>query len=152
VSEQALRARPPLAWQAGLSLLLRLLLAALMIFAGQAKLRDTAAFAEEIQNYRLLPELAPLVSLTLPMVELFAGALLLSPRGVLRQGAALLNLGLMLFFTAAVTSTRLRGIDLSCGCFGTGSSPVTWLTVLRDLLLSAWCLAIVWLERAPKKE
>jgi hypothetical protein len=133
------------------SLALRLGLGALMIFAGQAKLHDTAAFAEEIGNYRLLPMVAPLASVTLPMIELFAGLGLFAPRGPWRLGAALLNLGLLVLFTLAVTSTRLRGIDLSCGCFGTGSSPVTWLTVVRDLALVAWAAGIVLLERAPAR-
>ena len=137
--------------RAAVSLVLRLGLGALMIWAGQAKLQDTAAFAEEIGNYRLFPLIAPLAAVTLPMVELFAGLALFAPRGPWRLGAALLNLGLMVMFTAAVTSTRLRGIDLSCGCFGTGSSPVTWLTVARDLLLCAWATGIVLLERAPAR-
>jgi uncharacterized membrane protein YphA (DoxX/SURF4 family) len=135
--------------RAAASLALRLGLGALMIWAGQAKLRDTATFAEEIGNYRLLPMAAPLASVTLPMVELFAGLALFAPRGPWRLGAALLNLCLLAVFTVAVTSTRLRGIDLSCGCFGTGSSPVTWLTVVRDLMLCAGAAGIVLLERAP---
>ncbi len=134
-----------------LSLALRLGLGALMVWAGQAKLHDTAAFAEEIGNYRLLPMAAPLASVTLPMVELFAGLALFAPRGPWRLGAGLLNLGLLSMFTLAVTSTRLRGIDLSCGCFGTASSPVTWLTVARDLALVAWASGIVLLERAPAR-
>lgn len=141
----------PLGAPAALSLFLRLCLGGLMAWAGFAKLQDPAAFAEEIGNYRLLPMLAPLASVTLPMVELVGGLALLTPRGPWRQGAALLNLGLLAVFTLAVTSTRVRGIDLSCGCFGTGSSPVTWWTVLRDLGLVGWASAIVYLERAPAR-
>ena len=142
---------PAFAPRDALSLLLRLGLGGLMVWAGQAKLHDPAAFAEEIGNYRLLPMVAPLVSVTLPMIELFAGLALFAPRGPWRLGAALLNLGLLAMFTVAVTSTRLRGIDLSCGCFGTAQSPVTWLTVVRDLALVAWASGIVLLERAPAR-
>ena len=128
-----------------LSAALRIGLGLLMAYAGAMKLLEPpATFAEEIGNYRLLPNLAPLAAVTLPAIEVVAGLALLLLRGGWRRGAALLNLGLLLVFTAAVASARARGIDLRCGCFGGDSGPVTNLTVVRDLALSAWAAVVLW--------
>ena len=127
---------------------LRLGLGLLMAYAGAMKLFEPpATFAEEIGNYRLLPNLAPLAAVTLPAIELVAGLALILLRGAWRRGAALLNLGLLLVFTVAVASARVRGIDLRCGCFGGDSGPVTNLTVVRDLALSAWAALVLWQAR-----
>ena len=127
---------------------LRIGLGLLMAYAGAMKLIEPpATFAEEIGNYRLLPALAPAAAATLPAVEVVAGLALILLRGGWRQGAALLNLSLLLVFTAAVASARARGIDLRCGCFGGESGPVTNLTVLRDLGLSAWAGLVWWQSR-----
>jgi hypothetical protein len=57
----------------------------------------------------------------------------------------------MLVFTAAVTSAVVRGINISCGCFGAGSSPVTLATVARDVILLAASLGLLALAQAPDK-
>ena len=117
---------------------LRWALAALFVWAGAAKLVDTAAFTEEIANSHLWPALAPLLGAIFPMVELLAGlALALAPRAW-RAGAALLVLLLLLAFTGAVTAAWLRGIDVRCGCFGKGGGPIDGLTVARDVVFVLW--------------
>ena len=122
---------------------LRLGLAALMIWAGVLKLLDPGAFTEEIVNYRLLSELAPLLAATLPAMEIVAGVALAVGRGALRRGAALLTLALLVVFTVAVTTARVRGIDLSCGCFGKGGGPITTWTIVRDLAFVAWATIVL---------
>jgi hypothetical protein len=102
------------------------------------KLAEPTVFAEEIANYQLFPELAPYLASTLPGLEVVLGlALLWPPRTAISRAATLLTLGMMAAFTVAVTSVVLRGIDISCGCFGTGTGAVTWVTVLRDLAFTA---------------
>jgi putative oxidoreductase len=114
---------------------LRLALGGLFVVTGALKLVDPTAFAVEIHNYQLFPALAPVLAATLPAVELLLGAALLAgPRPWLRAGA-LASVGLMAVFTVAVASAVVRGINISCGCFGAGSGPVTLLTVLRDVAL-----------------
>jgi putative oxidoreductase len=122
---------------------LRLALAAVFLWAGVAKLVDPAGFAEEIANYRFFPALAPILAATLPSIEILVGAVLLVGPRAWRAGAALLALVLLVVFTAAVTASRLRGIDLRCGCFGVGGAQVTWLTVARDVLFCVAALALV---------
>jgi putative oxidoreductase len=127
-------------------LLLRLGLGALFLVAGALKLRDPYAFALEISNYQLFPALAPWLAAALPATEIVVGvALVAGPRPWVRAGAlaAALLLGA---FTVAATSAVVRGVNISCGCFGADSGPVTWLTVLRDV---AFVAAAFWLYASP---
>jgi uncharacterized membrane protein YphA (DoxX/SURF4 family) len=130
--------------------LLRLGLGALFVVAGGLKLQDPATFAGEIQNYHVLPEIAPLLAATLPGIEIAVGlALLVGPVRWLRAGA-LVTVGMLSVFTIAVASAVARGIDVSCGCFGAGSGPVSIETVARDvaLLVAASVLFVVSRTRA----
>ena len=52
-------------------------------------------------------------------------------------------------FTVAVVAAAARGLDISCGCFGTGSGRVTWLTAARNLGLLAATVALAVLSSAP---
>jgi len=132
--------KPPV--KAALLWALRLGLGGLFLVTGALKIADPTAFAVEIHNYQLFPALAPVLAATLPAVELaLGGALLAGPRPWLRAGA-FASAALLVVFTVAVGSAVMRGINISCGCFGAGSSPVTLLTVLRDLALLAASVAI----------
>lgn len=114
---------------------LRLGLAGMFLLTGGLKLRDVPAFATEIQNYQVLPWLAPWLAATLPTIETLLGsALILGPKSWARA-SALASIALLVVFTLAVRSVVVRGIDVTCGCFGKGSGQVTMLTVLRDVAL-----------------
>jgi uncharacterized membrane protein YphA (DoxX/SURF4 family) len=128
-----------------LAWLLRLGLGALLVTAGLGKLADPTAFAVEVANYRLLPGLAPYLAVTLPGVEIAIGLGLVLLPAPWRRAAALAATVLMGLFTVAVTQVVARGINVSCGCFGGESGPVTFYTVGRDLALlaaSAWLLRL----------
>lgn len=130
--------------------ILRFALGALLAYAGAVKLGHPADFATEIANYHLVPSLAPWLAVTLPGIELTLGlALAFAPREWLRS-AALAAAGLLAVFTVAVTQVVARGINVSCGCFGGASGPVTVATVGRDLALLAAALALLLLTRAPR--
>lgn len=126
-----------------LALFLRSGLAALLGYAGGSKLRSAAQFAEEIANYRILPGLAPLLASTLPGIELAVALVLMVGSARWRAGAALAAVAILLVFTAAVTSVWLRGIDVRCGCFGTGGGPIDGLTVVRDVAFVVWAAAVL---------
>jgi uncharacterized membrane protein YphA (DoxX/SURF4 family) len=126
--------------------ILRLGLGALFMVAGVAKLVDPTQFATEIANYRLLPQLAPWLAVVLPATEIVAGVVLAVAPLAWRRGAALLVGGLLVAFTVAVSGALLRGIDIDCGCFGSGSGPITWLTLARNLALLAAAAALFALE------
>jgi putative oxidoreductase len=113
------------------------ILAVVFVVAAVPKLIDPGSFANDLLNYRLLPEnLVGLFALFVPALELAIAAALLWPR--YQRGAALLSTVLLVGFAAAMAQARIRGIDLSCGCFGAAfESKVSWLTVARSMLLAA---------------
>lgn len=106
-----------------IDLLARAGIAVLFLYAGAMKLRNPAAFAEEIENYRLLSrQLSVAASYYVPWLEILAAiALLAKP---LRLGGWALSTALSGAFTVFVVSAWMRGLDISCGCFGSSSSPV----------------------------
>ena len=119
----------------------RLILAAAFLSAGWPKANDPAGFIRDLWGYRLMPEsLAYWVAAYLPYLEIIV-ALALFPKA-LRSGARLLATVLLGTFTAALISAQLRGLDISCGCFGSSAPASTlWPSVVRNLLLLA-CLAL----------
>ncbi len=125
--------------------LVRIGLSALFLWTGFEKLGDPAAFAEAIANYRVLPDaLAGLAAVALPVLELVVGLGLLVPSHA--RGGAMLSAGLLFMFAAAMAQSKLRGIDLDCGCFGAAqSSQVSWGKVAVNValaILSIWTARI----------
>jgi uncharacterized membrane protein YphA (DoxX/SURF4 family) len=120
--------------------LARIALAAMFLYAGFSKLLDPAAFAVSIENYRLLP-CAPSgwVALYLPWLETGCALGLFLPR--LRLGATALLAVLCAGFCVFLTSALLRGLDISCGCFGGDAAARSdlRLPLLRAALLLAAC-------------
>ncbi len=101
--------------------LLRLALAAVYLVAAWGKLLDPLDFARAIHNYRLLPDawIVPL-ALVLPPWEALAALALVTGR--FYRGALMSMLLFSITFAVAVASAVARGLDLSCGCFGSGVS------------------------------
>ena len=106
------------------------------LFASVPKLLDPGGFAADLQNYRVLPDaLVGHAALYVPAFELAVALALLFPR--YQRGAALLATLLLVVFAGAMAQARVRGIDLSCGCFGAAfESKVSWWTVTRSGLLA----------------
>jgi putative oxidoreductase len=130
---------------------LRWALGLLFLVAGALKLASPALFTTDIANYLLFPTLAPLLATTLPAIEIVVGGALLALGVPWRRAAALCAAGLMLVFTIAASSAFARGIDIACGCFGSESGPIGWLTLARDIGLLAVAVAVLALDReAPR--
>ena len=123
--------------------LLRFAISATFIYAGVIKALSPIRFTSDIHNYRLLPwSMAVALSFYLPWLEIASGfALLLRP--FYRAAAAILAV-LTIIFIVASASARIRGIDISCGCFGHLSDKLSFgwhlglNTVLLLLLLALW--------------
>lgn len=125
---------------------LRTIVAGAFCVAAVLKLRDPGAFAEQIGNYQLFPELANFIALLLPSIELTcAVALLVGPK-YWRIAAAFVLLGLLVVFTSAIGRAWAMGINLECGCFGAGSTSIGIWPILRNVALAtALCLGF-WLD------
>ena len=123
-----------------LSLVCRLVVGGVFIWASLDKLAHPAEFAKAIHHYRIVPyALLHPAALLLPMVEAVAGIALVI--GWQRRGAALACAGMLLVFLVAIGSALVRGLDISCGCFNTDGGHAVGLDLFwRDLLLLIACL------------
>jgi uncharacterized membrane protein YphA (DoxX/SURF4 family) len=134
-----------------LLLLLRFVLGGLFILAGFLKLQDPSKFALEISNYQMISTGSTAMAALLPAIEIVAGAALLVLPQAWRRSAALLILLMVVMFSVAVSTAYFRGINIDCGCFGGAASPITWLTLVRNLgLLLASLFCVVFDRPAPR--
>jgi len=122
----------------------RLLLGSIFLAAAIPKLLHPAEFARLINGYRVLhPDLVNLAGITLPWVELAAGAFLLV--GVLPQSAAMLAAGLLVAFLGGGFLALVRGLRIECGCFFPflGGGRLGWDLFPRDLALLLLALQVM---------
>src|SRR5262249_33328305 len=83
-------------------------------------LANPAEFASDIDNFKLLPwPVSVALAFYLPWLEIFC-ALGLMFR-LLYRGALTLLIALMVVFTLAIIAAKVRGLDITCGCFGHAS-------------------------------
>jgi len=123
-----------------LTTILRFIVGIIFLYASYDKILDPGSFAIAIQNYQLIPmSLSNLIAIILPWCEFFCGLFLLI--GWWHKPAALL-ISLMTFvFIIALSIAYFRGLDIDCGCFGTGSS-VSIQRIIEDIMLFAFSLHI----------
>ncbi len=124
-----------------LLLIARLVLSAVLIFAGYEKLLNPAESRAAIVAYRLyLPEALLNFSTTaLPAFEVVVGLLFLL--GIFVRFSSIATIALMLMFIVMISQVWYRGFSIDCGCFGGGGdvSPEgkEWrytAEILRDTL------------------
>lgn len=117
-------------------LALRIAMGALFIYAGVPKMGNPQAFADSIATFQLLPpQFINLVALALPPFEIIVGLMLLL--GWKLRPAAFSVLFLSVVFALAILQALVRGLQVDCGCFGSGEPSIlkTWISLGRDLLL-----------------
>ena len=125
-------------------LLLLVAIGGVFAVAGGMKVIDPAAFATDIDHYHLLPwPLIAGLALYLPWLECLCAAALLFEK--FRASGLRLMLGMSFVFLAAMSSAAARGLDISCGCFGSGAGGGhLGLAIARDvgmIAAIAWCLS-----------
>ena len=77
---------------------------------------DPNGFAEQIDNYRVLPYiLVTLMAAILPWIEVLCGLLLILGKSI--RGSSLILVALNVVFLIAISSAMARGLDITCGCF-----------------------------------
>lgn len=119
-----------------------ILLAMIFWYAGFAKLRTRPRVVEEFTALGIRsPEV---VARALPVAEVLVAVLL----AVIPWVGAVAAVGLLVVFTTVVARVVRSGSRLSCACFGAVSDrPVTWVDLVRNLLLVAAALVAVGAER-----
>src|SRR5881392_1297251 len=87
------------------------------IYAGAIKALDPVRFASDIDNYKILPwTISVGLAFYLPWLEIFC-CLALFLRRLYLVGLSLLS-ALISIFPVATVAAKIRGIDITCGCFG----------------------------------
>jgi putative oxidoreductase len=128
-----------LAWR-----ILEVAIGFLFIYTGALKAWDPVGFAGDIDNYHIVPwVVAAPMAFYLPWLEIICGVALLFRRAT---AAALAITGaLMLVFIGAGVIARMRGIDVSCGCFGHAARGLSFawhiaidLAILGAIALLSW--------------
>jgi uncharacterized membrane protein YphA (DoxX/SURF4 family) len=124
-----------------LLIVFRLIVGGVFIWAGVLKVVDPLGFAQSIMNYQVFPRtLAFIIALVLPWVEVISGGLLIV--GFFKRSSALLVSFMLIGFIGLVALALARGIDTSCGCFGSLSRSADVGLILTDigLLYLALCV------------
>ena len=127
-----------------------LIVGGLFIYAGVVKAMEPLRFANDIENYHVLPwPIGIRLAFYLPWLEILCGLALITRR--LYSGALSILLGLTLIFIGATIAAKARGIDITCGCFGHVSESLsfTWHLVLDFAILAA--LIALWLSNASRR-
>lgn len=146
-------ARPASALSSAALLLVRLAVAAAFGFSAWQKLQPGVppvtgpqTFALSVKSYQILPEaLVSPAAFTIAWIEAICAILILT--GLWTRAAAMTLALAVIAFTLGVVSVILRGIDITCGCFGKFkficSGPVSWCKVGENSIFLAALLVLV---------
>jgi putative oxidoreductase len=97
--------------------LMDLIVGGIFLYAGVIKVVDPLRFAIDIDNYKMLPwAIGVRLAFYLPWLELLCGLALIL-RFFYRGGLFILT-ALTFIFIAASIIAKVRGLDITCGCFG----------------------------------
>jgi uncharacterized membrane protein YphA (DoxX/SURF4 family) len=134
-----------------LGLLLRIYIGAIFITASMYKINYPGEFAETIASYQIVPFWGVhLMALFMPWIELICGLMLVL--GLRTRAAGVLAGAMLVVFCVAIVATLARGIPIGCGCFTSVEDPLSWKSLLRDLLWLAMTAQIVWFPSALQLE
>jgi len=120
-----------------------LIVAAVFIYAGAIKALNPIRFAGDIDNYKILPwAIGVRLAFYLPWLEIFCGLALIARR--LYLGGLSILTALICVFIVATVAAKVRGLDITCGCFGHASKNWSFSTHLAlDLILLGALLFLV---------
>ena len=117
---------------------------------GNLSLADPAEFAHDINNFRILPWiLSVALGFYLPWLEILCGLGLVFR--VLYRGALSILTALIVVFTLATIAAKVRGLDITCGCFGHASQHWSLLAHMVTNLAIIAALVVLWFSSRSTK-
>jgi uncharacterized membrane protein YphA (DoxX/SURF4 family) len=129
-----------------LSLILRLVMGIIFIYASMTKIPYPAEFAKNVEAYRLFPYWSiNVIAVFLPWLEMICGLFLII--GLLTRASAAVLTVLIAGFTIGLTINVIRGSPISCGCFDSVGSQIGWYDVVRDIVLLLLTVQIFFFDR-----
>jgi putative oxidoreductase len=125
-----------------------LVVGGIFIYAGAIKALDPIRFGLDIDNYKILPWAVSIrFAFYLPSLEILCGLALIL-RFLYRGGLSILGV-LVLTFLGATIAAKVRGLDITCGCFGHASQNWSFPQHLAvDLALLVAVVFLWFSERA----
>jgi len=120
----------------------QVILAAIFIYAGYAKLREPwPQFAVSINSFQIVPLswLEPLAKYV-PWAELLLGLWILS--GFLLRWSALVTSAVLTVFFAVLIRSYAMGLAVDCGCFGSGEGPLGPKRLAEEAVMLALAVAV----------
>ncbi len=130
--------------------ILGLIIAGIFIYAGAIKALDPVQFASDIDNYKILPwPISVALAFYLPWLEIFCGFALVVRW--LYRGALSILTALILVFTLATIAAKVRGLDITCGCFGHASQNWSFPAHLATNVAILSALMALWFQSAAKR-
>ena len=136
-----------------ISLVARLTLGAMWLYYCLPKLGSSEANVASVRNFRILSGgLVNTFAYAQPYVELALGLLIIAGLGT--RLVAALSSALLLIYIGGIVSLGARGIHITCGCGGAGSTVAVGQTrytldILRDVL---YLIPAAWLLWKPKSK
>ena len=119
----------------------------IFIYAGVIKALDPIRFASDIDNYKIFPwAISVRLAFYLPWLEILCGLALIVRR--LYLGGLSILTALASIFIIATIAAKIRGLDITCGCFGHASKNWTFSAhIALDLSLLAALIALCICDR-----
>jgi len=126
------------------------IVAGIFIYAGAIKAVDPVQFASDIDNYKIVPwPVSVVLAFYLPWLEIFCGFALVVR--LLYRGALSILTALILVFTLATIAAKVRGLDITCGCFGHASQHWSFPAHLATNLGILAALFALWVSNRSAK-
>jgi hypothetical protein len=136
-------------WHAVALVFGQVLIGATFAASALGKVRDPDGFTQAAAAFRLIPPgRVRVVARLLMVAELLVVALLAVGLVPAVSIAVTIGLGtavvLLIAYTVGLLAVRVRGMTVTCHCFGASPAPVSWWDVVRNVLLvagAAWGMA-----------
>jgi putative oxidoreductase len=137
---------PPFVWR-----IVDVIVGGVFIYAGAIKAFDPIRFANDIDNYKIFPWVIGVrLAFYLPWLEIFCGLALIARR--LYFGGLSILAALVSIFIAGTIAAKVRGLDITCGCFGHATKNWSFTRHLAfDLILLAAVVAL-WIVCRQKEK
>ena len=122
--------------------ILDVIVGGIFVYAGVIKALDPVQFGNDIDNYKMLPWFVSVrLALYMPWLEIFCGLAVIF--NFLYRGGLSILTALLTVFIGATIVAKMRGLDITCGCFGHASKNWNFSThLVLDLLILVVTLAL----------